>query len=160
MCVDLKESFLRLDRSGNGRVPSYEIAQLLNNGNFDMSATETQQLLAQVQDSENGGFVDYSTWLAAVIDWRQLQESPVWESWIQEVFRSFDIDQQGQLTREELTKVLCGESCEVPDTVPSVLREVDTDGDGLVSLEDFLKVMDTESSDRLDLFDDRHHIGL
>eukprot|EP00210_Caulerpa_lentillifera_P006665 g6368.t1 len=157
---DLKAGFFQLDKRGNGRVASGEIVKLLNDGGFDMSAAETQQLLAQVQESSNGGFVDYSTWLAAVIDWKQLQESPVWETWIQEVFKSFDFDHQGKLTREELTQILCGGNCKIPDTVPSVLREVDTDGDGLVSLEDFLKVMDTESSDSLDLFDDRHHIDV
>ena len=32
---------------------------------------------------------------------------------MQEVFKEFDFDGHGQLTREELTQILCGEYCEV-----------------------------------------------
>lgn len=43
----------------------------------------------------------------------QLQECPVWETWIEEVFNLFDVNGSGQLTREELTQILCGDYCEV-----------------------------------------------
>lgn len=57
--------------NGTGKVQSIDVARMLNNGTFDMSETETQQLLAQLQGDEDG-YIDYTTWLAAIIDWKQV----------------------------------------------------------------------------------------
>lgn len=39
--------------------------------------------------------------------------------------------------------------------MPSVLRDVDANGDGLVSFDEFMKIMQSEMSDKLELFDGR-----
>ena len=68
---DLKSGYLQLDVQGTGRVSNQSIANMLNSGRFDMSLTETEQLLAQL-DVDRDGFVDYTTWLAALVDWKQV----------------------------------------------------------------------------------------
>ena len=68
---DLKAGYLQLDVDGTGRVPNQSIANMLNSGRFDMSLMETEQLLAQL-DVNKDGFVDYTTWLAALVDWKQV----------------------------------------------------------------------------------------
>ena len=60
--------------NGTGKVHSTAVAKMLNNGTFDMSKTETQQLLAQLQGDDDG-CIDYTTWLAAIIDWKQVGHS-------------------------------------------------------------------------------------
>lgn len=92
-----------------------------------MSSTEMQQLLNQL-NADKEGYIDYTNWLAAIVDWKQvkfswntlkttclmqLQECPVWDSWIHDVFELFDVEHRGALTKDELTRILCGEYCEV-----------------------------------------------
>ena len=61
--------------NGTGKVSNEAITKMLDSGKFDMSPTEMQQLLGQLAGDEEG-FVDYTTWLAAIVDWKQVSHSP------------------------------------------------------------------------------------
>lgn len=50
-------------------------------------------------------------WMLA--DVCQVQKSPQWKGWVMEAFSWFDMNENGWLGSEELTKVLCGNVCEV-----------------------------------------------
>lgn len=48
--------------------------QALQSGEFDLSATEVEQLLAQLEVQPDGD-IAYEDWIAALVDWRAVQVS-------------------------------------------------------------------------------------
>eukprot|EP00803_Ostreobium_quekettii_P004365 evm.model.scf_394.1 EVM.evm.TU.scf_394.1 scf_394:12902-20036(+) len=151
---DLAKAFHLLDTSDTGRVSYTDISNELRKGEFDLSDPEIDQLLAQMEvDADD--CIDYPSWLAAVVDWRQIQDSAQWDKWVVKAFKVFDQDQSGSLSTDELTHMLCGDVCEIPDTVPAALREADANGDGCITLDEFIAVMRIDRGDRLDLFESR-----
>jgi len=53
------------------------------------------------------GYIDYSTWLAAMLDWRKLQGSQKWNDWVDAVFEEFQTE--GKIGKEELRRMLAVE---------------------------------------------------
>ncbi|MEW5296994.1 MAG: hypothetical protein WDW36_000234 [Sanguina aurantia] len=177
--LQLREAFSGLDLGSTGRVAYTEVVALLRSGRFDLSPTEATQLLATFSIDE-GGAVDYYEWVAALMDWREVQESKEWEAWVTRVFDLFDRDHEGVLSRQELEAVLCGEEeCPITDTVSAALREADSRGGAAptsrgcagvtrwrvqdaagravshATSEEFAKLLQTSAGDRLEWYDDR-----
>ncbi|KAG2500226.1 hypothetical protein HYH03_001804 [Edaphochlamys debaryana] len=169
-------AFRQLDPEGRGRVPYDAVVRLLTNGDWDLSTTEVTQLLATF-DIDSDGCVDYDEWLAALIDWREIQDSPAWEKYVNKVFDMFDVEHSGVLTSDALQRVLCGglsmspggsgpdeedeaaaaelEECAFDDVVPAALREADSDSDGTISREEFVRFMRTAPGDKLEFYESR-----
>ena len=52
------------------------------------------------------GYIDYNTWMAAMLDWRMLQESEEWNALVEDAFERFQTE--GRIGREELRRMLGG----------------------------------------------------
>lgn len=76
--------------------------------------------------------MNYTEWLAATM----MPSSIASERAIKQVFRFFDIDNSGTISREELRQVLGDDSA-----VNKVLSRGDTSGDGLLSEKEFTALM-------------------
>merc|ERR1719271_1498392 len=96
-------------------------------------------------DSDGSGVIDYTEFLAATLSRKQyMQEDIVWSA-----FRVFDLDGDGQITREELAQVLSGdlvkdveEALQLnKDEIERIIKEVDEDGDGQISFQEFFNMM-------------------
>lgn len=122
--ASLAAAFRQLDPHGAGRVPYAAVVQMLNSGEWDLSATEVAQLLATF-DVDSGGNVDYDEWLAALIDWREVQESAEWQDYVNKVFDMFDSSHTGNLTPEALQRLLC--SGQLPPASSSSSSSSDND---------------------------------
>lgn len=148
---DLREAFAAMDTTGSGKMTRKDIYSLLSGCKFTLSAKETRQMMAQMEPDENGD-IDYVEWLCVMADWTQIQDSPKWDDWVRRAFNYFDKDRKGWLDSQELTTMLCGEYCEVVDTVPAALRGADISGDGGLSLSEFAALMITDKHDKLEIF--------
>ncbi|GLI63029.1 hypothetical protein VaNZ11_005889, partial [Volvox africanus] len=113
--ASLESAFRQLDPAGAGRVPYEAVASMLTGGDWDLSPTEVSQLLATF-DVDPEGNVDYDEWLAALIDWREVQESAEWQTYVNRVFDLFDTRHSGSLTAESLQRVLCSQSSPLTST--------------------------------------------
>lgn len=69
--------------------------------------------------SVDRGYIDYGTWLAAMLDWRQLQASEEWNTWIEAAFQRFQ--KEGRIGKEELSRMLGANGVEVRQTLPRKL---------------------------------------
>eukprot|EP00386_Alphamonas_edax_P006411 GDKI01020760.1.p2 GENE.GDKI01020760.1~~GDKI01020760.1.p2 ORF type:complete len:118 (+),score=47.81 GDKI01020760.1:1-354(+) len=107
---------------------------------------DLEQLMAEV-DSDGSGVIDYTEFIAASLDRRQyMQEDVLWAA-----FRVFDLDGNGKITAEELSKVLGMDV--VKDSLGSkgleeirqMIREVDKNGDGEIDFEEFIQMMKAKS---------------
>ncbi|KXZ52252.1 hypothetical protein GPECTOR_10g883 [Gonium pectorale] len=175
--ASLAAAFRQLDPQGRGRVSYEDVAALLANGDWDLSPTEVSQLLATF-DVDADGNVDYDEWLAALIDWREVQESPEWQSYVNRVFDLFDSSHSGSLTPASLQRVLCSppastsgsdsdgaaadgadgldlDECPFDDMVPAALREADADADGSISREEWQRFLATGAADQLEFYESR-----
>lgn len=148
---DLQEAFTGMDLFGTGRLGRSDIVALLSSKKFVLSKKEIRQMMAQMEVDKNGD-IDYIEWLTVMADWGKIQDCPKWDDWVARAFKSFDTCDKGWLDGEELTEMLCGEFCEIEDTVPAALREADIDGDGGLSLAEFAALMETDKHDKLEIF--------
>jgi Ca2+-binding EF-hand superfamily protein len=65
----------------------------------------------------------YEEWLAAMLEWRSLQESDEWDAWVEQGFKAFDVDGSGTIGVQALQGMLCkGGVCLMPDVVAAALR--------------------------------------
>ena len=72
MVAEIRATFEAMDAEGNGKVPYSAVVAMLKRGDFDISETETEVLISQMDVSEQG-YVQYEDWLAAMVEWRTLQ---------------------------------------------------------------------------------------
>lgn len=69
---EIEATFRALDDDGDGRVPYAAMVRYIKHGGFDLSDTEMDVLISQM-DVDEAGFVRYDDWLAAMIEWRTVQ---------------------------------------------------------------------------------------
>lgn len=56
----------------------------------------------------------YDNWVAAMVDWREVEHSQEWHNWVQKAFEAFDVDGSGSIGIQDLQDMLCqGEICAV-----------------------------------------------
>ncbi|DBA71563.1 hypothetical protein WJX79_004862 [Trebouxia sp. C0005] len=157
---DLRKAFQQLDTADTGTIKYDDAQKALEQGGFNLSRPEMQQLVSQLVDEmDEQGDIQYDNWVAAMVDWREVEHSQEWHDWVQKAFEAFDVDGSGSIGIKDLQDMLCqGEICAVPDTVEAAIREADVlDQDGNISLEEFEALMHSADTDALDLFDTRHH---
>lgn len=56
--------------------PPESTAQALQSGEFDLSPTEVERLLAQLEVQPEGD-IAYEDWIAALVDWRAVQVTTI-----------------------------------------------------------------------------------
>lgn len=157
---ELRAAFRQIDTHGTGTIKYKDAQKALEQGGFNLSRPEMQQLVSQLVDEmDEEGDIQYDNWVAAMIDWREVEHSQKWHDWVQKAFEAFDVDGSGSIGIKDLQNMLCqGEICVVPDAVEAAIREADVlDQDGNISLEEFEALMHSADTDVLDLFDTRHH---
>lgn len=82
----------------------------------------TQVLISQM-DVDRSGFVRYEDWLAAMLEWRSLQERDEWDAWVGAAFEAFNVDGTGRVGVPQLQAMLCKDGvCAMPDVVAAALR--------------------------------------
>merc|ERR1740123_379601 len=91
-------------------------------------------------DCNGSGHLDYTEFLATMIDQKvYIQRDVCWAA-----FRTFDLDGDGRITKEELGKVLNGNNVVEAlgaERIDRMIREVDSNGDGCVDFEEFCAMM-------------------
>jgi calcium-dependent protein kinase len=145
---DLRETFAALDGNGDGSLTHDEMRAAMQQHKIDLP-DDLEKIMMSI-DSDRSGRIDYTEFIAATLDKQTyIQEDACWAA-----FRVFDIDGDGVITKEELKKILTGESdvkqeheqlekmLGVTDTVfANMIAEVDVDGDGKIDFGEFMQMM-------------------
>eukprot|EP00415_Alexandrium_ostenfeldii_P004068 UN4068 len=91
-------------------------------------------------DCNGSGQLDYTEFVAATIDQKlYIKRDVCWAA-----FRTFDLDGDGKITREELGKVLGGGDVRKAlgaSKIEKMISEVDSNGDGCIDFEEFCAMM-------------------
>merc|ERR1712048_1040828 len=135
---DLQRVFRDLDKNGDGTLSHDEIVAGLERQGMTLPAALKE--IVRTCDSNGSGSLDYSEFLAASIDQKTyMRRDIIWAA-----FRTFDLDGDGKITREELHKVLNGGSVQKAlgaAKIEKMIREFDSNGDGCIDFEEFCTML-------------------
>lgn len=137
----LRQTFEKMDKNGDGVLSAQELHDGLRASG--VSNTGLMDILKDI-DTDGSGQIEYTEFVAATFEFqRNMQENIIWS-----VFRIFDEDGSGTVTKKELLKVLGGENVKqkISDTMPGVdlkpvMDMLDHDGDGSIDYEEFKKLL-------------------
>ncbi|KJP89697.1 CAMK/CDPK protein kinase [Plasmodium fragile] len=136
----LKAAFLHLDEEGKGNITKGQLRKGLEKSNL-MLPPNFDLLLDQI-DSDGNGNIEYTEFLAAAIDRRQLSKKLIYCA-----FRVFDVDNDGEITTAELAHILFNGNRRGNITerdvnqVKKMINEVDKNGDGKIDFYEFSEMM-------------------
>jgi len=137
---ELRLYFKSLDKNGDGTISRKELTEGLQSQAKalpGMNPKELDKLMAI--DSDGSGSIDYTEFLAAAIDRQTYQQRDV----IWSAFRTFDIDGNGKINKQELKNIMESNANQVLDEakLKALITEADKDGDGLIDFEEFMAMM-------------------
>lgn len=129
---DLKRSFAILDVNKDGCLSVQEMREGMSQAGIAIPP-DMEEIMKQV-DSDGSGNIDYTEFIAATITTKQYAKREVmWAA-----FRVFDVDGDGEITREELKSVLSDADEAV---IGKMIGEIDLDGDGTINFDEFCEMM-------------------
>ncbi|CAK9102722.1 unnamed protein product [Durusdinium trenchii] len=147
---DLKELFMAMDDNNDGTLSVAELKEGLTKAGVAVPA-DLAAMMERI-DTDGSGVIDYSEFMAATLDKRQwVAEDACWRA-----FKTFDQDGSGHIDKEELMKLLGGNTL-VSDVmqikytakeVDDIMKEVDLNGDGRIDFEEFMTMMRKMPKDR------------
>eukprot|EP00927_Polykrikos_kofoidii_P003588 TRINITY_DN11440_c0_g1_i1.p1 TRINITY_DN11440_c0_g1~~TRINITY_DN11440_c0_g1_i1.p1 ORF type:complete len:1258 (+),score=183.33 TRINITY_DN11440_c0_g1_i1:138-3911(+) len=132
---ELSQTFLAMDRNGDGVLDIAELKEGLHKTGLDVDHVED---FIDHMDVNRDGKINYTEFVASFISGDQQME----EEMIQSAFRFFDSNGDGIISMDELQASLSNGgplATMLPDgkTVEQVLKEIDVSKDGMISLQEF-----------------------
>jgi len=134
----LRETFMMLDRNGDGLLTVNELKEGLQKSGVKDIPPDIQEIMKDV-DSDGSGNIDYTEFLAATLDKRQyIKEDVCWPA-----FRLFDRNSDGKISQDELKMVLGNEDVNnvMGSQIEQLMKEVDGNGDGEIDFNEFMAMM-------------------
>ena len=132
---DLKETFLAIDKNGDGMLSKEELSETMNKLSGE-TAINIEKILAKIDEDGNGA-ISYSEFLTAAVNW----EKELSRDRLHAAFREFDKDGNGTISVAELTDALGGAKDQRHMFVQMV-QEADTNSDGVLDLNEFVRFME------------------
>jgi len=134
----LRDTFLALDTNGDGLLSAQELRDGMAKIGVNEMPADVSRILEQV-DANNSGSIDYTEFLSASMDKKMyIQEDVCWA-----VFRSFDKDGNGKISKDEIAEVLKDRDVRgvAPADISMIMSQIDGDGDGELDFQEFMKMM-------------------
>jgi len=130
---ELSKTFKTLDMNNDGTLTPQEVRDGMARHNIEVPAD--LEAVMRAVDSDGSGVIDYSEFIAATLTSKQYARTEVMWS----AFRTFDLDGDGKITKEELAKVLQENSDS--QLIGQMISEVDGDHDGEIDFDEFCEMM-------------------
>jgi calcium-dependent protein kinase len=132
--------FRRLDTSQDGKLQISELKAGLDELKefFQYQEIDYEDLL-KAMDSDGDGEIDFTEFISAAFDKRAL----LTQANLDAAFKTFDIDGNGKITKEELKAVFAAghASSATNEAWESIMNDVDKNGDGEIDYQEFTEVM-------------------
>jgi len=128
--------FRAMDVDCDGKLSRDEIKLSWNEHFGQALGKEELETIFQQVDSDESGEIDYSEFVMATMNARNL----VSEKRLEAAFRAFDKDGNGQISPEEVRQILGGGVLD-EKAVAKIIAQVDADGDGQVNFAEFKTMM-------------------
>jgi len=133
---ELRNAFIRLDANGDGTITLRELEQGISGlGGIG----ENIEGILKGMDVDKSGSVDYSEFLAATID----ESIYLQEERLRGAFETFDRDQSGKISADEIRQILGKEGNLDLSMYESLIKEADRNNDGEIDFNEFISVMNS-----------------
>ena len=133
----LRDVFRTLDRNGDGRLSKDELILAYRHQNTEEQTVEIVENVMKKVDVDKNGYIDYSEFIAASINFQTL----ISRANLEQAFRVFDKDGSGKISVTELKEIMGGEQ-QMSDSVwEQIVKEVDQNSDGEIDLKEFISMM-------------------
>ena len=129
----MRKIFVELDRDGDGKLSKYELMQALES--TDGIPIYNIDKIMNKCDPYKTGFIDYTQFLAATLNWRTLLDNKRLEA----AFNIYDLNGSGKISITDI-ELFFGESEQVV-AFKDLLQEIDLNGDGEVDFFEFKTLM-------------------
>ncbi|CAM9720397.1 unnamed protein product [Ectocarpus fasciculatus] len=135
---DYKEAFSNFDKDGNGNIDELELGVVMRSLGYSPTNQQLKEMMAKV-DTDHSGGISFDEFVAMM----QLGEVETdFTKEINEAFKFFDKDGDGEVTPAELAEIMRGLGDKLSDDEIELLVKVaDKDGDGTISIEEFISFM-------------------
>lgn len=126
-----KDTFVALDADADGKLSADEILNAVDE--FSTSCLEEIPSILCRCDSDKSGFIDYTEFLSASMDWKIILSTKKLEA----AFRAFDLNGNGKIDIDELKEMIGGVG---ENGYQALMAEIDTNGDGEIDFEEFREI--------------------
>ena len=123
-----KATFMALDADADGKLSANEILGSVND--VVVSRLEEVPSILERCDSDLSGYIDYTEFLSATMDWKIILSTKKLEA----AFRAFDLNGNGKIDVDELKEMIGGID---ENGYLMLMQQIDTDGDGEINFDEF-----------------------
>jgi Ca2+-binding EF-hand superfamily protein len=132
----LQGEFEKLDPKNTGEVPAEDLRQLLISNSPELSSKDIDDIVEAV-DEDNSGTISYTEFVAAAMGQQLSNQKDVLAS----VFKTFDIDEDGTVTRTEIMEMLQFQDVVQIADIDKILKEIKTETKDEVTFEEFCELV-------------------
>ena len=149
---ECQDAFKCLDGNNDGKISQEELVVGFLPIFGDAAEEEVDKIFRQI-DIDGSGFIDYSEWVIATIDKKQLFSPEK----LRIAFNLFDKDGGGTISLDEVKEVLCSGQ-EIEDSawnrINQELQLIDADGSGELDFEEFCIMLEKMVQDEPEAADE------
>merc|ERR1712093_169770 len=136
---EFRKNFNLFDKKRTGSIPLPDMGTVLRSLGQNPTEAELQALMEEV-DKDKSGTIEFEEFVDLMSRTNKTQEQM--EEEIKNAFLTFDADNSGYITREELVETLTTMGDPVDEeTINGMIAEADLDGDGKIDYKEFTKIM-------------------
>merc|ERR1712230_59806 len=136
---DFRKNFNLFDKKRTGSIPLSDMGTVLRSLGQNPTQAELQALMEEV-DKDKSGTIEFDEFVDLMA--RTNKSKDQMEEEIKNAFLTFDADNSGYITREELVETLTTMGDPVDEeTINGMIAEADLDGDGKIDYKEFTKIM-------------------
>lgn len=130
----LRSVFERLDKNKDGKLSKEELIKGFEEFSDDLPG-DFEEIMRKC-DIDGSGFVDYSEFLTAAMNWQKLMSAEK----LKAAFKLYDLDGSGKISTLEFIQTLRGSGIE-DQVIKEIVEIADRNKDGEIDFEEFQEYM-------------------
>ncbi|KAM3138561.1 hypothetical protein pb186bvf_009313 [Paramecium bursaria] len=136
---ELQKAFRLIDKNGDGKIGKDELFEVYSKQYDEIKANQMVDEIFDKVDSNKSGAIDYTEFISAASQ----EEKLLNKIKLEQTFKVFDINGDGQISREELAEIMGG--AELDDKQwKEILQQCDKNNDGQISQAEFIDLLMTK----------------